>query len=308
MVALLLLVCLLAGGAGYVYQQRQQGGGGGQLVRWSSAPKRDVVWTVTSRPGELPWNNVIYLMVTRHGVEAEYHARNLGDDQTVQVRGAREGERWHARSEQDPSAAEQRMLWMIEDKGEIGPEATAITIEAPARSRIELTSAASTQGIGQLMLYHEATDTVACGIRDPHAGLLFRIWDKQTSHYYHPRQTPTRPWTCDEFAAGEFVIAARIEGRQWVAQRERMEPGARLVVPTKDAPEGGGVVACDDPGAVLLLRGDLPIAAPRRADRDGLRFEARWEGVPPGKHALVHADGRRVEVTVTDGETTQLPK
>ena len=56
---------------------------------------------------------------------------------------------------------------------------------------------------------------------------------------------------------------------------------------------------------MLLLGGDLPVPYPRQTD---VLIRSRWDGVPPGRHALRRSDGRVVPIDVTDGESIDLPE
>ena len=156
----------------------------------------------------------------------------------------------------------------------------------------------------------EGSGARLAAVRDPLKGLTFATWD--TRHAPDPdpwiaatMTAPTRPWTWSDVRPGKFAIAARAEGRQWVARRVELKAGAAETFDVAAQPKGGGSVVCEEGAAELLIDGDVPVA-PLRIVRD--LFRTRWDGVPPGKHAVRFPDGRRVDVRVADGETVTLKR
>jgi len=218
------------------------------------------------------------------------------------------GAPFHVRSEQDPTPAERRMLWMVDVRGTLGagwagPTDEPTEVVAPPRATVALHAPAGTGGPDAVSFHHEASATSATAWRDPRHGYFLAIWDAAGGNAYRDI-APPRPWTIDDIAPGSYVVGTRTEGRQWTARRVTTGPDAPLAVDAWAAPEGGGRVTCEDPGALLLLDGELPIPAPRITT--ALQFRSSWKGVPPGRHAVRYADGREVEIDVRDGAATRL--
>ncbi len=304
----LLVVGCAAAALGTALALRGCGGGGGgqQLVKWNEQPRGTLSFEVTG--DTLPWNESVYYTVTERGVPQTAQLQFLRRDRTFSIADVRRGETWTVRSETDPaSPAERRMLWYFERKGEARGVAETITLTLPGRAEIRLTGRPDSERRDDITLAHETTGTYGCVIRDPVAGTLQRIWNdaEKAGHYYIKRRNTKRPFRFDDFAPGDYVVAARTEGHHWIARRVELVAGKTLELDTEGAPEGGCRVVCDDPGGVLLLGGDLPIPDPRETE---VNYRATWDGVPTGRHAMLYPDGTRMEFTCSEAAETVLPR
>ncbi len=265
--------------------------------------------------GPRPWNGALYFAVgAAIDGDEPYEGTILDESGVFYVAGPPHAP-YHVRSEIRPTAAERRMLWMVDARGILGPgvsvapgardDAEPVVARAPPRTRIIFRAPAGDGGPDAVTLVHEASGTSATAYRDPRQGYFLAIWDDVAGNAYR-NIAPARPWSIDDFAPGEYVIAARLEGRQWTARRATLSPGVPLVVDAGVLPAGGGTVICEDGNAWLLLGGDLPVPAPRITTT--LHLRSVWHGVPPGAHAVRYPDGREVEIAVEDGGTTRLPR
>jgi hypothetical protein len=279
-------------------------GGGTALVNWNRRPKRDYTFTVS---GPLPVNQTVYFSGTRRGLDVKTEGKLLLEPQrSFVVEGLHEGDRWVVRTEPvELSAAERRLLWHFERDG-ICDAQTELPLDLPERAVVRLTGDPRLERADVITLAHEASGTHGCAIRDPQHGTLQRIWNdaEGAGHYYGKRRNTVRPFAFDDFRAGEYVVAARTEGRQWLARRASLVAGETLDLDTAGAPEGGGKVVCEEGKAVLLLGGELPVPFPRVTE---VVYRAVWDGVPPGDHAVLYPGGERRPVTVTDGGELVLP-
>ena len=260
--------------------------------------------------GPLPWNETVYY-ATGDGIDGDeaYSGAILSSGGLFIVRGS-EGAPYHIRSEPRPSAAEKRVLWMVEARGVLGDGLTDITaeairVEAPPRALIRFEAPGGSAGPDSVTLFQEETRTRATAYRDPRSAFFLAVWDDHAGNAYR-QLAPPRPWVVQDFAPGRYVIAARTEGRQWAAWRAELSPERPFEIDSGVQSQGGATIICEDADALLLLNGELAIPAPRITTT--LQYRAAWHGVPPGKHAVLYPDGRRVGVEVADDQELRLGK
>lgn len=283
--ALLLLAALAVAGC-------DGGGKDGAAAAKSTAP-RTYVFHVDGPEEDMPFYPALFHRVTVDGVWGAPGRSAVLDDRSFEIV-ATPGERWQAQSERAPTPAEVRIFWQVRAEGVFGDE-TDIRIALPPRTRIEVSCPMKEIVVDEVTLYHEATDTRGWAINEPKEGLYEGIVDLKDARSY-VRIAQPRPFVCDSFQPGRYVVAARIGGRQWTARRMELAPGGRVVIDAGAQPEGGREVLHDDANALLLLHGEFPIPAPRK--RVDFAFRAVWEGVPPGRHAIRRSDGKVEELIV----------
>ena len=274
------------------------------------APGTPYVLRWTGAAEDMPWNRTLYPADARPGaVDASRTAIFFEGDPGAVVAG-RPGERWSLLSEIAPNRAMTRLLWIYAAQGEFG-EAREIDLPPRPRARIGLTGSEGVEkGADTITVSDEEGGTRLVAVRDPVGPVRFALWDGSGSPEKEDWRVSDltgrlRPWTWAEVRPGKFAIAARCDGRQWLARRVELRAGATEILDVARQPPGGGTVVCDNPRAELLLGGDLPVPAIRIVQDF---YRARWQGVPPGKHAVRYPGGRTVEVTVEDGATVQLPR
>jgi hypothetical protein len=216
-----------------------------------------------------------------------------------------QGATYELSSELQPSAAMRSVFWMLDREGRFPDADARLTLELPPRSRVRLLAGSAPHGVDVVTLFQESTGTFAWALNDP-TKALFTGFALGADTDSYQRRAENRPFTTAEFRPGPYVIAARVNGHQWMARRAELTPGGTLELPTHLQPTGGGTVVCENGQAVLLLHGEFPIPMPYR--RVDFRLRCQWEGVPPGRHALRYPDGTEVSIDVTDGARIDLPK
>lgn len=267
-------------------------------------PERTYLLRLAGDPAWVPWNRTLFLTTAANPrPDVPVGCIFFEDEPGVRVRGG-VGEPWRLRSETDVTAAVGRMLWMTDVSGVFGDEET-IDVPLAPRADVVLTGAESEGATDDVLTcVDEASGARLAAVRNSAKGLRFAAWDAASWRLYS-MQAPPRPWVWDESRPGTYVLAARTAGRQWLARRAELRPGESVVLDVAAQPPGGGEVLCEAPGADLLLGGALPVPCLRLTE-DTLR--SRWEGVPPGRHAVRYPGGEVVPVDVADGAAVRLPR
>ncbi len=253
--------------------------------------------------GPRPWNDTLYAAAGEFD-EAEALSGRIIDTWGRFTLEGRPGETYLVRSEPQPSAAERKMLWQIHAEGVLG-ELEAFEIQSPERAVVRVVAPKTSPGPDQLSVVREDTGTASTVIRDEAVSLFLCVFDKDDSRNWRD-VCPPRPFVWNQWLPGKCVLAGRTEGRQWIARRVDLNPGADVELNVGAQPRGGGTVICETAGALLLLRSDLPIAAPRINTKQ--HYRARWDGVPPGKHTVRYPDGHVAPVSVVNDAVVSLPK
>lgn len=275
------------------------------------APRRTYTFGWTGAAQDLPWNRTVFVVTTERGEPRAPTALIFFEGEEIARLDGRPGEKWYAHSEQSPTRAINRLLWTCRAEGTFG-DADTITLQIPPRAHLSMTgNEASDPGADALTVVEPDSGARLAAVRDPARGLRFAVWDTSLPDGKDDWSSadltaPPRPWVFSELRPGAtFVVAAKCAGRQWLARRVTMKAGEAVTLDVRAQPTGGGVVVSDAPAVELLLGGDLPIA-PLRVTRDFPR--ARWENVPPGRHAARYPGGAVVAIDVVDGEELKLPR
>jgi len=267
-------------------------------------PVKTYLFRLTGNPAWIPWNRTLYLTAASNpDPKSPLQCVFFEDEPGVRVDGV-PGDSWRLRSEPETTPAVERMLWMTDARG-VFAEAETIDVPLAPRAEVVLTGTEAEGGTDDVLTcLDEETGSRLAAVRNSTKELRFAAWDAKTWRA-HWMAAPPRPWTWNESRPGKYVIAARAEGRQWIALRAELRPGAPVVLDVAAQPKGGGSVRCDAAGADLLLGGDLPVPCLRLAEDT---LVARWAGVPPGRHAVRYPDGTVVAVDVADGAEVTLPR
>jgi hypothetical protein len=280
------------------------GGATGTHAPPAAAP-RTYTFRYDGAESDLPWNRTLWLTLEKDGKAQPPIAAIFfeGEENAVRVQGV-PGTKWRADSEAATSRAILRTMWSAGAQGVFGEE-TTIAVFLPRRAYVRLTGDETTEpGEDLFTVADEEGGGRLVASRRPLQALRLAVWDASQPAAKQDWRTwttiaPPRPWVFNEVRpAARLVVAAKNAGRQWIAQRVELKPGEELVLDTAGAPPGGGTVVSDDPAAELLLGGDLPIPAVRLVEDF---YRAVWTNVPPGKHEVRRAGGKRVEIEVADG-------
>jgi hypothetical protein len=250
-----------------------------------------------------PWNSTLFLDAASRPAEAGPLPMVFFDDEPEFKVTAREGDAWRIRSELTPTPAMERIFWRVDQRGTFGA-GREIDVRLPPRARVVVTGEETTSGTDHLTFVDESSSARLVVARDPGRGLRYAVFDER-SWLDHVFQAPPRPWSWNETRPGKFAVAARVAGRQWVAVRAELRDGEELVLDAFGRPEGGGTVVSEDPTAEILLDGDVPIPPLRLAQE---HYRSRWEGVPPGRHALRYGKDDVVPFTVEEGREVVIPR
>jgi len=255
--------------------------------------------------GSRPWNDTVYAAVGDEIDSGRPYKGAILEESGMFVVFGPEGAPYHVRSEVNPKASEERMLWMVEARGTLGSgsRSGAVEVTAPPRAIVTLRAPAGTAGPDAVTFLDESTKTCATAYRDPQHAMFLAIWDARGGNAYR-NVAPPRPWRIPDIKPGTYVIGAHTAGHHWTARRVTIGPDAPLEIDAGAAPEGGGTVVVENDQALLLLDGDLAIPAPRITTT--LAYRSVWKNVPPGTHGVRYPDGRELPVDVKEGETTKL--
>lgn len=209
-------------------------------------------------------------------------------------------------SEREPSEAMRTVFWMVSGRGTLPATAgTEVPVPLPPRTRVRVLTGDSPNGVDILTVYDESSGTAGWAVNSPTKN-LYEGYGRGDDTNTYQRMALQRPILIDTFRAGEYVVAARVNGRQWTARRMKLEADALFDLDAGRRPEGGGRVLCENGDALLLLNAEFPIPMPW--ERTDFRYRCEWDGVPPGDHAVRYPDGSVVPVTVEDGKQVVLPK
>jgi hypothetical protein len=302
---------ILAAGAVWI-----AGGFGPGDVRPPDAPGPDTHPPAAAQPrrytfryegddADLPWNRTLWLTLEKRGRPQPVLAAIFvpGEGTDVPVEGV-PGTRWAADSEASPNRAIRRAMWTTHGEGVFGDE-TTIVLPIPPRALVRMSGDEQSEaGEDFLTVVDEEGGARLVASRRPVQALRLAVWDASQPEAKQDWRSwttlaPARPWICNEVRPGvPLVLAAQVAGRQWVAQRVQLKAGEILDIDTAGAPKGGGTVICDDGGAELLLRGNLPVP-PLRLSVDSYRV--LWRNVPPGRHAIRRTGGATETIEVADG-------
>ena len=252
------------------------------------------------------WNDAVFVGIgdgaggTALG-DGPLTGRRIEEDGTFVVE-ARAGDEWLVRTEPGPTAAERVLLWLHEERGRFGDDET-VRIGLREREPVQLRTDGVIGPVDRIVVHDEESGASACVVRDPRTFLGLCVWDKGGGKAYRHR-APPRPFSADQLLTRGRVVAARSGERQWVAVRVRADQRGPVVLDVAAAPAGGATLTSEDPHALLLLNGELPLPAPRVTTE--LVFRSVWHGVPPGRHVVRTSDGKEHPVTLKDGEEASI--
>lgn len=286
------------------------GDGGTSPAKTPARVEREYLLVLRGVPADLPFNRTLFLTTAANPGERPLGCVFFEDELGVRVLGC-VGDPWRLRSEEAPTAAVERMLWMTDVEGRFGDSAE-VEVPLTARSVVHVTGDPADGPTDDVLTVADtASPARLAAVRNSARGLSFAVWD-ETTWTQLSSVAPERPWAWRDSRAGDRVFAARTEGRQWVAVRATLGPDAPVFLDARAQPPGGGVVVVDRvpfaPGSKfggcdLLLRGELAIPQLRLTQE---HTRARWAGVPPGRHAVRFPDGSTVDVHVEDGREVRV--
>lgn len=262
-------------------------------------PPRLYEFTLEGPPEDLPFNDMLFLRVSRRNAWGAWEGGAIGEDGRFTLEGGF-NERYHVRSEADPSDAERALFWMFDFQGRLPEETLEVTVPLPPRTTVRVPVPPVQSSYAELSFVLEEEGYVGTVLNDPTTGLFEALWERGEDGISYKRLAKPAPFEFRGFAPGRYALAVRVKDRQWWTGRVTLEPGGTLDVPAHEQPTGGGRVVVEDAHSLLHLHGEFPVAAARR--RADLRYRDTWSGVPPGTHELRWPDGRSVTVEVADGE------
>lgn len=307
------LVIAVTTTAGAVFHRLQDAGHGGTSDPPPEGTVEDHRFRVEGDPADWPYYPKVYFRTRPSGAAgdegwSEWDASPFEADGTFVVPAPRR-HAYQMLSELAPPQPMQRLFWMIRQRGTFRTDGTVEPVPLPPRARIRLLAGRAAPGDEIVTVVREGEDgqdaVRGWFVNDPVKG-VFEGFQGGDEIGVFQRRALNRPVVIDTFLPGTYVVAAKVPGKQWSARRMTLHANETVDVDGAAVPEGGGTVTCRDGDAVLLLDGELPIPFPWKDYR--YRYVCSWSGVPPGRHAILHPDGRRSEFDLGDGATVEIPR